>query len=133
MLTCLECGERFQPAEVLNEQCPKCKSFNVDYMGVVGFDHGENSQETPLIQEFNSLRLHQRCLFEYHCYEGEDSNDAELWHHTHQSVTVLNVIEEADELMYHVRFDDGFEADVFDDELVDSPEKYYRPDYKPLI
>ncbi len=25
-----------------------------------------------------------RRWFEYHCYEGEDSSDAELWHHTHQ-------------------------------------------------
>lgn len=74
-----------------------------------------------------------RRYFEYHCYEGEDSNDAELWHHTHQQVTVLNKKTDVDEgkvgRMYRVRFTDGLEYDVCDDELVKSPSDYYRPDY----
>ena len=71
-------------------------------------------------------------LFEYHCYEGEDSADAKLWHHTHQPCAVLRQLtnQEAEEsIMYSVRFSDGFERDVFDDELVDSVAEYYRPDY----
>lgn len=79
-----------------------------------------------------------RRLFEYHCYEGEDSSDAELWHHTHQKVIVLRKlknIEEVDEAdagrMYKVRFPDGFEYNVCDDELVKTPNAYYRPDYIP--
>lgn len=75
-----------------------------------------------------------RRWFEYHCYEGEDSSDAELWHHTHQLVTILKRVTNIDETdvgkMYRVRFDDGFEYDVCDDELVKSPEEYYRPDYE---
>jgi hypothetical protein len=75
-----------------------------------------------------------RRFFEYHCYEGEDSSDAELWHHTHQQVIVLNRESNIDEVyvgkIYRVRFPDGFEYDVCDDELLKSPSEYYRPDYK---
>ncbi len=77
-----------------------------------------------------------RRFFEYHCYEGEDSSDAKLWHHTHQQVTILRKlknIEEVDEVdagrMYQVRFADGLEYNVCDDELVSSPKDYARPDY----
>lgn len=75
-----------------------------------------------------------RRLFEYHCYEGEDSSDAELWHHTHQQVIVLNKLTNIDGFdvgkMYRVRFGDGLEYDVSDDELMQSPNDYYRPNYK---
>ena len=69
--------------------------------------------------------------FEYHCWESEDSSDAELWHHTHQQVEVLqNITLDHDEFkMYRVKFNDGFEYDVFEDELLDSPDEYERPDY----
>ena len=70
--------------------------------------------------------------FEYHCYEGEDSCDAELWHHTHQRVEILHEIKDVDRevgRMYRVRFSDGFEHDVFADELADSSSKFYRPNY----
>jgi len=78
-----------------------------------------------------------RRLFEYHCYEGEDSSDAELWHHTHQPVNVLARVQDAGIIgggairMYRVRFADGYEHDVFDDELVASADEYQRPDYVP--
>ncbi len=77
---------------------------------------------------------HGRRWFEYHCYEGEDSSDAELWHHTHQQVTVLNKITDIDEReggkMYRVRFADGLQYDVCDDELVATAKNFYRPDYR---
>jgi len=75
--------------------------------------------------------------FEYHCYEGEDSSDAEAWHHTHQQVQVLSKLDDAEVIgdcdpigMYKVRFPDGLEYDVFGDELMTSPKQFYRPDYK---
>ena len=76
-----------------------------------------------------------RRLFEYHCYEGEDSGDAELWHHTHQPVTVLAKTQArglgGDEpRMYRVRFADGYEHEVFDDELLTTEAEYERPDYE---
>ena len=78
-----------------------------------------------------------RRFFEYHCYEGEDSCDAELWHHTHQQIAVLNKLTDIDELdvgrMYRVRFADGFEYDVCDDELMRTPKEYYRPDYNAQV
>jgi hypothetical protein len=76
-----------------------------------------------------------RRWFEYHCYEGEDSCDAKLWHHQHQEIIVtrkLNIPKEVDYgigNMYHVQFNDGFECDVFEDELILSPNKFTRPDY----
>lgn len=76
-----------------------------------------------------------RRLFEYHCYEGEDSADAELWRHTHQPVEVLRKIGEPPEYetrMYRVRFADGLEADVFDDELVHDTSEFQRKDYHAL-
>lgn len=65
-------------------------------------------------------------LFEYRCWKSDASNDAELWHRTDQPVTVLRQLgpDEADEEvgpMYHVRFADGFEGDVFEDELIPPP------------
>jgi hypothetical protein len=79
---------------------------------------------------------HGRRWFEYHCYEGEDSCDAELWHHTHQQVKIIKRLlpDEVDEAdvgrMYRVRFTDGFEYDIFDDELIKDPSRFQRPDYK---
>jgi len=77
-----------------------------------------------------------RRSFEYHCYEGEDSGDAELWHHTHQQVTILAKLPDSEAIgsgqpikMYHIRFADGFEYDCFEDELVRSPADFERPDY----
>ena len=75
--------------------------------------------------------METRRWFEYHCYEGEDSADAELWRHTHQRVAVLNNLypQETDIPMHRVRFDDRFECSVFDDELLTSQSLFYRPDY----
>ena len=76
-----------------------------------------------------------RRWFEYHCNESEDSGDAELWHHTHQQVEVLKKTQDGDgdleSRMYSVRFPDGFEYSVFDDELVKSPKDFYNEDYNP--
>lgn len=74
-----------------------------------------------------------RRWFEYHGYEGEDSCDAELWHHTHQQVGVFGLLRGGDPevgKMYRIRFTDGFEYEIFDDELVNNPSDFYRPDYK---
>lgn len=84
--------------------------------------------------------------FEYHCFESPASCDAEIWYRSHQKVYVLSISEpgngdtpqergEAGEpRVYKVRFKDGLEWDVFEDELMDSPEEFYRPDppEKPL-
>jgi hypothetical protein len=75
----------------------------------------------------------KRKWFEYHCYEGEDSSDAELWRHTHQQVTVVREEpwrEWGQEVpMFAVRFDDGLEYTCWGDELLDSPAEFERPDY----
>ena len=72
-----------------------------------------------------------RRWFEYHCYEGEDSSDAELWHHTHQQVEVLGKLDTdcGEPKQYQVKFSDGLEYDVFEDELVTDPSQFSRPDY----
>ena len=76
--------------------------------------------------------------FEYHCYESPESCDAELWYRSHQQVKVIGVsewshdnlqdrIEDATPRVYRIRFNDGFEGDAWEDELVNSPDEFYRP------
>ena len=94
--------------------------------------------ENKMVTEDKRLAKGRR-YFEYHCYEGEDSSDAELWHHTHQQVEVLKKKQdgkgdcEGGIVIYGVRFTDGFEWEVFNDELMASPSDYYRPDYSPTL
>ena len=84
-----------------------------------------------IMTTLNDKRLaRNRRWFEYHCYEGEDSSDAELWHHTHQKVIVLSKLKDTELPMYRIRFADGLESDVFSDELINSPKEFERPDYK---
>lgn len=73
-----------------------------------------------------------KSVFEYHCWESEQSSDATLWHHTHQRCTVLRMLTaaESDFEMYEVRFADGFTAHVMADELMRSPKLFERPDYR---
>lgn len=67
------------------------------------------------------LRPGDSCHFTYRCWENEQSQDAELWHHTGQSVVILHRLSNIDEAqvgrMYRVEFADGFRYDVFEDEL----------------
>jgi hypothetical protein len=44
--------------------------------------------------------------------------------------TQKEMAEEGCPRVYKVRFEDGFEYDVFEDELMDSPKDFYRPDPK---
>ena len=82
-----------------------------------------------------------RRWFEYHCYEGEDSADADIWHHTHQPVKVLSKSKGVScgsswycdmPRTYDVKFADGFECVVLDDELLADPTEFDRPDYIPM-
>jgi hypothetical protein len=77
--------------------------------------------------------------FEYHCLESDESCDSEIWYRSHQKVKVLYVSEWSfDELqdrtedgqprVYSVKFNDGFIADVLEDELMESTNEFYRPD-----
>jgi GNAT superfamily N-acetyltransferase len=87
-----------------------------------------------------------RAWFEYHCYEGHDSADADLWYHSHQRATVLGENDTADgssknwpestvddrnkagsPRMYRIRFEDGFEKEAFEDELMTSRRDFCRP------
>lgn len=79
--------------------------------------------------------------FEYHCLESHQSCDAEIWYRSHQQVEVLGVVdndgydvfsqqtrfEQGIQLIYRVRFKDGLEWDVFEDELLDDPGNFQRP------
>jgi hypothetical protein len=72
--------------------------------------------------------------FEYHCNESHSSCDAELWYHSHKKVKVLERGDDdhdehpEEPKIYKVRFEDGWEYHVFEDELMDTPKEFYRPD-----
>jgi hypothetical protein len=69
------------------------------------------------------------------------SGDAHLWLRSHTRVTIIGLsnaddvlptradrTEDANPLVYRVRWDDGFEGDVFEDELLDRADQFERPD-----
>lgn len=80
----------------------------------------------------------QRAWFEYHCWESEQSNDAQAWFRSHEQVEVLSHdatdhdclrsdglsregrSDEGQPCLYRVRFEDGLTWHVFEDELFDS-------------
>ena len=80
--------------------------------------------------------------FEYHCNESPDSADAEVWYRSHQQITVLGEAdhdgwpgstfiersEAGQPKVYRVRWADGFEYSVFEDELVNDRAAFERPD-----
>lgn len=83
-------------------------------------------------------------LFEYHCYEGHDSQDAQLWYRSHQKVVVGEcqnseylemTLKEREEaampLVYAITFSDGFTGHAWEDELLDSKSEYYCDDPPP--
>jgi hypothetical protein len=81
--------------------------------------------------------------FEYRCWESDNSADAELWHRSHQQVTIDGPLEGdpaaaglttiAERLRdclpgyYPVRFADGYVGCACEDELLTGPEWYERP------
>lgn len=82
-----------------------------------------------------------KALFEYHCYEGHDSSDAELWYRSHSSVTVCGLDPQADNepgdgyawrmeqglpLVYLIRFEDGEQFSAWEDELLTDARGYER-------
>jgi hypothetical protein len=91
-------------------------------------------------------RIGKRYWFEYHCWESHQSGDAEVWYRSHQQCVVLSfarigadgdpcffsTIQERGEaghcLTYRVRFDDGLEWTVFEDELMTTRDHFCRPD-----
>jgi len=84
-------------------------------------------------------KINKVLWFEYHCFESMDSCDAELWLHSHQQVTVLSIVERGfgktpkerghngEPRIYKIRFNDGFEYDAFEDELMRTPKEFVRP------
>ena len=95
--------------------------------------------------EIREQMIGQRFWFEYHCWEDPRSSDAEIWYRSHQQVTVIGEAdhdgdkthtfeercEDGCQCVYRVRFDDGLEWDLFEDELLDSPKQFERPDPPP--
>jgi len=86
------------------------------------------------------INIGGKYLFEYHCYEGHDSSDAQLWYHSHQPVIVLSMEEKGEGIdeterayngapaVYKVKFEDDFVGVVLEDELVNSAKDFFRPD-----
>jgi hypothetical protein len=80
--------------------------------------------------------------FEYHCLESADSSDADIWYRSHQRVRIVRLADhdagmgstkqsratDGTPIAYWVRFSDGQECCVFEDELLDSPTEFHQPD-----
>lgn len=132
------------------------RKFNISYVGVI------QSMTPPIVSELekeldviiekypqlkegienaDDPKVGKEFWFEYHCLESPDSQDAEMWYHSHQKCTVLEVselggvdmtkeerMEEGEPRVYKVRFEDGYEWSAFEDEILDSPEEFERPD-----
>lgn len=93
-----------------------------------------------LFESLSDDKVGKNFWFEYHCFESPSSTDSEVWYRSHQKVKVVEIVEwgngdteeergdTGEPRVYRVRFKDGFEYDVFEDELMDSPEDFYRPD-----
>lgn len=99
-----------------------------------------------MLNKLTDENIGKEFWFEYHCFESPTSVDKELWYRTHQKILVLSIVEsgngntkmersEAGEpRVYNVKFlEDGYIGDVFEDELMNSREEFYRPDYKGVI
>lgn len=104
-------------------------------------------------------KVGDRIWFEYHCKESHDSCDALIWYRSHTQATVIagpfldchaiiekdfegeNSIPKSFErrmntalvLNYRLSFDDGFQADVFEDELFSNKERFSRSSPPPQI
>lgn len=82
--------------------------------------------------------------FEYHCYESMDSQDSDLWLRSHSKVKILGMADWEEEIgkdmtvqerveegilkVYQVRFADGHEGEVLEDELYSDPEYWHGDD-----
>ena len=90
----------------------------------------------------DSWRRGENAYFEYHCDQSKSSCDYPAYQHSHQIVKVLKVaargfgntiherVKSGEILVYRVRFSDGLEWDVFEDELLTSP-RYYSKQFDP--
>jgi hypothetical protein len=90
----------------------------------------------------NLWRPGEMAYFEYHCYMGHDSADAELWYRTHQPVLVVKMTapgagrtyndraKAGVPRMWRIRFLDGGTGDAFEDELY-TDMKYWSRDFNP--
>lgn len=97
----------------------------------------------------NLRNVGDKVWFEYHCNESHDSPDAPIWYRSHRQVEIIKgatwddkpvesytdlevfypTLKERGEFgmvfLYKVKFPDGLEWGVFEDELVDSPDEFY--------
>ena len=93
------------------------------------------------VEERTDDKVGKEFWFEYHCFESPKSCDAEIWYRSHQKVKVLSVsewsyidatkkerLEDGNPRVYLVEWKDGYQYDVFEDELMDSPEEFESPD-----
>lgn len=131
-------------------ECPHChsnlllnaappKSREKVYCPVCGWtprvEKKANMNEDPGFKE--RWTPGETAYFEYHCNQAHDSSHAQWWYRSRQPVTVISqesdngaTIDERGEggepNVYKVRWKDGAEGDVFEDELLTDPQ-YYDP------
>ena len=152
---CLSHFTRISSKDLENDYHQLLKKYNIPYAGVISempknkVDELNNDLMIILknhnlkiesVEEIDDPRVGKEFWFEYHCNEGEDSRDYPMYLHSHQKCIILSIaekgigeteierLENACQRVYHVKFKDGFEWSVFEDEILDSPKEYQRPD-----
>ena len=85
------------------------------------------------------VKVGDKFLFEYHCWESPDSSDFDLWLHSHQPVKVIGISQKWDGISekdryewgqlnhYKIRFPDGYIHEAGEDELLISSKDFCRP------
>ena len=100
---------------------------------------GEITCKQDNIKQSYKIMSERMYWFEYHCFESDESCDAKLWHHSHQRVKILGLVEpgygknelnrgeEGQPAVFNVKFADGFKYDAYEDELMSSKRSFVRP------
>jgi hypothetical protein len=97
-------------------------------------------EKTRIKSQQYRVKIGKSYWFEYHCWESDESSDAELWHHSHQKVEIIAMtepgygdteeqrFENTQTAMFKVRFSDGLESEAAEDEILESKKQFERPD-----
>lgn len=142
--------------EIENDYHQIVKKYNISHVGVIldmTIDMVEkldselkkalNNHKLEISESFENIedpKVGKELWFEYHCDESPSSADYQMYLHSHQKCKVIEIVElgggdtslergdNGEPRVYKVKFEDGYEWVAFEDEIMDSPDEFERPD-----